>query len=151
MLLAFCHSDINEFKSLLHQFGIVSVANIRNERGLITGGKFFKLDTNQQLVLETMSNQYLNAESPQDLTYPHLFLTGSAGTGKTILLTEVALNHIHYLFLQFGKTINQSTGRLALENGRKIEVYVMTYKVRPNFYFFLKLLQLVTFSLFPGS
>ena len=97
MVFAYCFSDYNEFKEFLQESGVVSVIMVKNERGEITNGKCFQLDGKQGKLLRIVQKDHLNAEYPYDLKVKHVFLSGSFGTGKTVVLVEICWMRINYL------------------------------------------------------
>ena len=48
LILAYCFSSTNEFKTFMYKHGIMAFSNIKNERGDITKGKMFLLDEEQK-------------------------------------------------------------------------------------------------------
>ena len=97
MVFAYCFSDYNEFKEFLQESGVISVMMVKNERGEITNGKCFKLDEKQGKLLRIIHEDHLEAEYPKDLKVKHVFLSGSFGTGKTVVLVEICWIKINYL------------------------------------------------------
>ena len=95
-LFASCFSDINQFKECLIESGITAISKIKNERGSITNGVCLKLDPTQLKLIEVFKAVH-EAKHPDDMKIRNLFLTGSFGTGKTVVLTEICWMMINYL------------------------------------------------------
>ena len=65
------------------------------DQGDLTEGQFFKLDSNQTDVLSTIASDH-NKNDPNNLKTKNVFLYGSHGTGKTILLSEIFMMRLAY-------------------------------------------------------
>ena len=97
LFFASCFSDINQFKECFIECGIAAICKIKNERGSITKGVCFKLDPTQAKLIEVFKAVHDDAKHPDDMKIRNLFLTGSFGTGKTVVLTEICWMVINYL------------------------------------------------------
>ena len=95
--IASCWSDENEFKQFLYENGIVSLAFMKNERGLITNNRCFVLDKAQCKIIELLHQDHLQAKHPGALKIRNLLLSGSFGTGKTVTLIQVFWMRVYYL------------------------------------------------------
>ena len=58
-------------------------------------GRFFKLDFNQTEILSTIAYDH-SQKDPIHLSSKNVFLYGSHGTGKTILLSEIFMMRLAY-------------------------------------------------------
>ena len=65
------------------------------DKGDLTQGQFFKLDSDQIDVLSTVAADH-NQNNPNQLRYKNVFLYGSHGTGKTILSSEIFSMRMDY-------------------------------------------------------
>ena len=97
IVFAYCFSDYNEFKEYLQEYGIVSVVKMKNELGSITKGGCFKLDKSQKKLIKIIQKDHSEAECPDALKVKHVFLSGSFGTGKTVVLVEICWMRINYM------------------------------------------------------
>jgi len=102
IILAFCNTKCSELNDLFRSSGIYSYVIMRNDREKISGGRCFMLDHEQRDALKTYIEKKLR----------NLFLWGSSGTGKTILLVEALKVKIATL----------------KKEGRKMKIYVTTFK-----------------------
>ena len=95
LILASCWSYKGEISAILRSSGIYSTIRLVEDKADITLGKFFKLDSNQIDVLSTVAADH-NQNDPNHLKYKNVFLYGSHGTGKTILLSEIFMMRLAY-------------------------------------------------------
>ena len=65
------------------------------DKGDISFGQFFKLDSNQIDILSTVAADH-SQNDPNQLKSKNVFLYGSHGTGKTILLSEIFMMRLAY-------------------------------------------------------
>ena len=63
LFLAFCHTDKNELTDYMREMGVIALAGMKNERGEITKGKLFKLDTEQAKVIERTAEYHEELDS----------------------------------------------------------------------------------------
>ena len=96
ILIASCFSEYGDFKEFLQESGLCSFVLLRNERGNITNGKCFQLDGAQGNIIRLFMEDHWQAGSLDDLELRHLFLSGSFGTGKTLVITEVCWMRIFF-------------------------------------------------------
>ena len=109
ILIASCFSEYGDFKEFLQESGLCSVVLLKNERGNITKGNCFQLDGAQGNIIRLFMEDHWQAGSLGDLELRHLFLSGSFGTGKTLVLTEVCWMRIYFclrLIREYGKFKN---------------------------------------------
>ncbi len=78
LILAFCWTSQNELNDVFRAAGIYSVLIMQQDRAEVTQGKWIFLDERQREVVRRIADE--NAR--------HVFLYGSHGTGKTIMLME---------------------------------------------------------------
>ena len=52
LFLAYCFTYKNELTEYMGEMGVISVCNMKNDRGAITNGRWFKLDVEQAGILE---------------------------------------------------------------------------------------------------
>ena len=65
------------------------------DKGEVTLGQFFKLDSNQTDIFTIVAADH-NRRDPNQLRSKNVFLYGSHGTGKTILLSEIFMMRLAY-------------------------------------------------------
>ena len=65
------------------------------DKGDLTFGRCFKLDSNQTDILSIVAEDH-NQNDPNQLRSKNVFLYGSHGTGKTILLSEIFMMRLDY-------------------------------------------------------
>ena len=95
LILASCWSHGGEISDILRACGIYSTIRMLQDQGDLTEGQFFKLDSNQTDVLSTIASDH-NKNDPNNLKTKNVFLYGSHGTGKTILLSEIFMMRLAY-------------------------------------------------------
>ena len=84
--IAFCYTNISVINDILRLSGIYSFIILSRDRADITEDKCMALDSTQKQVIKKVAE-----------TQPkNIFLWGSSGTGKTIVLTEVLKMKISY-------------------------------------------------------
>ena len=77
--IAFCYTNVSVINDILRLSGIYSFMILSKDRAAITEDRCMSLDSTQkQLIEDCIKNQPKN-----------IFLWGSSGTGKTIILTEI--------------------------------------------------------------
>lgn len=84
--LAFCYTNVSALNDILRAAGIYTVMIMSQDRAEITEGKYVILDNEQRTLVEQVAS-----EQPQNV-----FLWGSSGTGKTLILTQVLSMKISY-------------------------------------------------------
>ena len=99
LFLASCWSHSSEISDILRSCGIYSTLRLLEDKGEVTMGRFFKLDSNQTDILSTVAFDH-NQNDPYHLKSKNVFLYGSHGTGKTILLSEIFMMRLAYYNLQ---------------------------------------------------
>ena len=77
-------------KDFLAAEGVLAAININKDHGDISGGKVFALDPQQREILKKIRN-CLKEDNP-----PNVFLWGSGGTGKTLLMVEMLQMYLAY-------------------------------------------------------
>lgn len=107
IFLAACSTDYSDLKEYFHESGIFSVLNVKKERGAITAGKCFKLDETQADILKKVKEDQLKADSIEKLGLKHVFLSGSFGTGKTVILVELCWMRIYFFLRKFRENLKQ--------------------------------------------
>ena len=95
LILASCWSYGGEISDILRSCGIYSTLRLLQDKGDLTEGQFFKLNSNQTNVLSTIAADQ-NKNDPNHLRSKNVFLYGSHGTGKTILLSEIFMMRLAY-------------------------------------------------------
>ena len=98
LFLASCWSHRSEISAILRSCGIYSTIRMVEDKGELTIGRFFKLDSNQTDILSTVAFDH-SQKDPNQLRSKNVFLYGSHGTGKTILLSEIFLMRLAYYAL----------------------------------------------------
>ena len=98
LFLASCFSHSGEISDILRSCGIYSTLRLVEEKGDLTVGKFFKLDSNQIDILSSVAVDH-SQNGPNQLRSKNVFLYGSHGTGKTILLSEIFMMRLAYYAL----------------------------------------------------
>ena len=85
--VAFCYTNVSVINDILRLSGIYSFMILSRDRADITEDRCMTLDSTQKLVIKTVA----------EIQPKNIFLWGSSGTGKTIILTEVLkMKIIHY-------------------------------------------------------
>jgi hypothetical protein len=84
ILLAFCWSEKSELNDVLRSAGIYTGMILREERAQIIESRHVELDEGQKEVIRTVAEK-----KPRNI-----FLWGSSGSGKTLLLIEALLMKI---------------------------------------------------------
>lgn len=100
LIFASCYSIYSNITDLLRANGILTIMNISKDKGEVTEGKAFHLDPQQRDIIRRLSQDVSNL-GPYLFELYELFscfqskkkpknmiITGSAGTGKTLLVTE---------------------------------------------------------------
>ena len=95
LFLASCFSHGGEISDILRSCGIYSTIRLLEDKGEVTMGQFFKLDSNQTEILSTIASDH-SQNDPIHLSSKNVFLYGSHGTGKTILLSEIFMMRLAY-------------------------------------------------------
>ncbi len=76
--LSFCYTNVSELNDVFRSAGIYTVLIMTQDQANITEGKYVILDPVQKALIQNVVEH-----RPK-----HLFLWGSSGTGKTLLLTQ---------------------------------------------------------------
>ena len=85
--IAFCYTNVSIINDILRLSGIYSFMILSKDRADITEDRCMSLDSRQRYVITTVA----------EVQPKNVFLWGSSGTGKTIILTEVLKMKIsHY-------------------------------------------------------
>ena len=74
LIFASCFSHQSEIKDILRSFGIYAVLSILNDRGIITEGRYFKLDEQQKEVLQKVSDDHKIGNSIYNYICKELYL-----------------------------------------------------------------------------
>ena len=104
--LAFCFTNVSELNNVLRAAGIYTLLILTKDRAEITEDRCVVLDKTQQDIIQTVAKKY-----PKNI-----FLWGSSGTGKTILLTEI---------------LKMKMGQYS-KNGQKLNIFVTSYMAIPE-------------------
>ena len=80
LVLSFCWSKISDLNDVLRSAGIYTLLIMSEERAQITEGRYVILDDRQKEIVETVSENNTK----------NVFLWGGSGTGKTLLLMQLA-------------------------------------------------------------
>ena len=99
LILASCWSHKGEISDILRSCGVYSAIRMVEDRGEVTLGQFFRLDSNQTDIFTIVAADH-NRHDPNQLRSKNVFLYGSHGTGKTILLSEIFMMRLAYYKLQ---------------------------------------------------
>ena len=110
IFLAACFTDLSDLKEHFQESGICSVLCIKNERGLITNGKCYKLDKKQARLLEIVKEDHATAKTMTDLQVKNVLLSGSFGTGKTITLVEIFWMRVYFFLKKFRDNVADEGG-----------------------------------------
>ena len=84
LVLAFCWSKESQLNDVLRAAGIYTAMTLREERAQITESRLVELDQGQEDVVRKIADQKSR----------NIFLWGSSGTGKTLMLVEALLMKI---------------------------------------------------------
>ena len=98
VIFASCFSYHSEIKDYLASQGVLASLALNRDKGDITQGRIFALDDQQREILKKVRKS-LDEGKPQ-----HVFLWGSGGTGKTLLLVEILQMYLAYYKLKNVKT-----------------------------------------------
>ena len=90
LIFASCYSYYSSVKDFLAAEGVLAAININKDHGDISGGKIFALDPQQQEVLKKIR------QCIREDRLPNVFLWGSGGTGKTLLMVEMLQMYLAY-------------------------------------------------------
>ena len=93
--LAFCFTNVSELNDILRSAGIYSALILSEDKYNMTEGKYVVLDTIQKQVIKKVVE-----DRPKNI-----FLWGSSGSGKTILLAQALSIKISY-YKRLGLPIN---------------------------------------------
>ena len=84
LILATCYSEKSEVNKLLWQYGLYAALFISKERGELTDGRIYKLDDDQQIVLDKVHKDHVQARKSGEIKKTkNLVLLGQAGTGES--------------------------------------------------------------------
>ena len=87
IMLAFCYTNVSTINDVLRSSGIYTLMIMSKDRATITEDRCMALDPNQKKIIEEVTK----------FQPKNIFLWGSSGTGKTIILTEILkMKIIHY-------------------------------------------------------
>ena len=95
IILAVCWSHLSEISDMLSSAGLYSVIRMIEDKAAITNAKSFRLDDSQIGILKIIVDDHYN-NRPWYLDAQNIILSGSHGTGKTILLTEILLMRLGF-------------------------------------------------------
>ena len=95
LFLASCYSHRSEISAILRSCGIYSTIRMVEDKGDLTFGRIIKLDSYQTEILSFVAADH-NQNDPNQLRSKNVFLYGSHGTGKTILLSEIFMMRLAY-------------------------------------------------------
>ena len=98
VIFASCFSYHSEIKDYLASQGVLASLSLNRDKGDITQGRIFALDDQQRAILKKVRKS-LDEGKPQ-----HVFLWGSGGTGKTLLLVEILQMYLAHFKLKNIKT-----------------------------------------------
>ena len=104
--LAFCYTNVSMLNHIFRAAGIYSLLILKKDRSVISEDKCLELDNIQRKIVETVAkNQPRN-----------IFLWGSSGTGKTIMLAEAMKMKISQY----------------MKKGLKLKIFVTSYMATPE-------------------
>ena len=83
LIFASCYSKWSSINETLRSNGIFATLNISKDRAEVTDGKGFLLNSQQKEIINQVRS-HLEQDDPQNI-----FLWGSGGTGKTLLMAEI--------------------------------------------------------------
>ena len=104
--LAFCYTNMSVLNNVLRAAGIYSVVILNKDRADITEDRCIELDEIQRKIVEDVAEN-----QPQNI-----FLWGSSGTGKTIMLAEAMKMKISQY----------------MKKGVKLNIFVTSYMATPE-------------------
>ena len=93
--LAFCFTNVSILNDILRASGIYTFMILSKDRADITEGRCVELDSTQKDIIKQVVKNPLQ----------NIFLWGSSGTGKTIILTEILKVKISH-YVQKNKKLN---------------------------------------------
>ena len=115
--LAFCYTNVSVMNDMLRLSGIYSFMILSKDRAEITDDRCMALDSTQKQVIQKVS----------ELQPKNIFLWGSSGTGKTIILTEVLKMKISHYKKQNIKLNIFITSYMAASGSQLIEDFKHKY------------------------
>ena len=104
--LAFCYTNVSVLNDVLRAAGVYSLLILNKDRANITEDKCIELDNIQRKIIEAVADN-----QPQNI-----FLWGSSGTGKTIILSESMKIKISQY----------------MKKGIKLNIFVTSYMATPE-------------------
>ena len=119
--LAFCLTNISILNDILRSSGIYSFLIMARDRASITNNvtSFIKLDFAQRQIIEKMAHEQ----------FKNIFLWGSSGTGKTIMLLELMSMKISHHKVQSHQMNIFVTSYLAMPQSQLIQDFKEKYLV----------------------
>ena len=119
--LAFCLTNISILNDILRSSGIYSLLIMAREREIITNNEtsIIKLDLTQRQIIEKMACEQ----------FKNVFLWGSSGTGKTIMLLELMSMKVSHHKVQSHQMNIFVTSYLAMPQSQLIQDFKEKYLV----------------------
>ena len=106
IILAFCYTNVNVLLCKMMELGVLSVLAAKMERGLISNGTCHALSQGQRKPMAQIKEDHIEHKDGLDNAKSrNIFLYGSPGTGKTILIKLFVRMRV-----EFYKRLLQKTG-----------------------------------------
>ena len=115
--IAFCYTNVSVINDMLRLSGIYSFMILSRDRAEITEDKCVALDSTQKQIIEMAAK----------VQPKNIFLWGSSGTGKTIVLTEVLkmkISHFKRIHIKLNIFV---TSYMAASGSQLIEDFKQKY------------------------
>ena len=121
LIHAFCWTSISRLNDIFRSQGIYTILIMQENHAKITEGKYVVLDPDQRQIVETVV-----MDNPSSV-----FLWGSSGTGKTLLITQV-LNIKASHYRRLGKKVNIIITSQLDDDGKSLLMKDLRLKYLPN-------------------
>ena len=116
--IAFCYTNVSVINDMLRLSGIYSFMILSKDRAVITEDRCMALDSTQKQIIKTIAKA-----QPKNI-----FLWGSSGTGKTIILTEILKMKISHYYHKKNIKLNVFvTSYMAASKSQLIEDFKEKY------------------------
>ena len=117
--MAFCFSNVNVLLSTMMEVGVLPVLAAKMERGLISNGTCHGMSQGQRIPMGQIKEDHMDhKDGLENAQSRNIFLYGSPGTGKTILIKLFVRMRV-----EFYKILLQKT-----EDSTPINVVIAVYR-----------------------
>ena len=106
IILAFCYTNVNVLLCKMMELGVLSMLAAKMERGIISNGTCHALSQDQRKPMGQIKEDHMDHKDGLDNAQSrNIFLYGSPGTGKTVLIKLFVRMRVAYY-----KRLLQKTG-----------------------------------------